>query len=208
MAWCFVLLCAGTTAAADDAVDPGHLSGLVTDERVAEISGMAASARHPGILWVHNDGDHDASLFALDESGKVRAELHIDDAVNIDWEDMARWEFEGRSYLVVADTGDNGGLRTELTLYAVEEPQALDHADLRAPLAWRQRFRWPDGPRDCEAMTIDPESGDILLISKKRVPGLPARTRIHAGFFSTSAGSTLIGMREVLACAFCFALGS
>ena len=27
-------------------------------------------------------------------------------------------------------------------------------------------------------------------------------------FFSTSAGATLIGMREVLACAFCFALAS
>ena len=48
----------------------------------------------------------------------------------------------------------------------------------------------------------------IFLISKKRVPGLPARTRIHAGFFSTSAGSTLIGMREVLAWAFCLAVGS
>ena len=39
--------------------------------------------------------------------------------------------------------------------------------------------------------------------------GLPALTRIQSGFFSTSpAGTTLIGMREVLACDFCFAVAS
>ncbi len=48
----------------------------------------------------------------------------------------------------------------------------------------------------------------ICLISWKRVPGLPALTRIQSGFFRTSAGSTLIGMRAVLACAFCLAVAS
>ena len=34
--------------------------------------------------------------------------------------------------------------------------------------AWRIRFRYPDGPRDCEAVAVD---GDrVLLISKRSVP--------------------------------------
>jgi hypothetical protein len=35
-----------------------------------------------------------------------------------------------------------------------------------------------------------------------------AFTRIHSGFFSFSIGTTLIGMRAVFACAFCFAVAS
>jgi hypothetical protein len=38
--------------------------------------------------------------------------------------------------------------------------------------------------------------------------GLPAFTRIQSGFFSVSAGTILIGMRAVLASAFCLAEAS
>jgi hypothetical protein len=48
---------------------------------------------------------------------------------------------------------------------------------------------------------------DLLDLVEARA-GAPALTRIQSGFFSTSAGTTLIGMRAVLACAFCLALGS
>lgn len=167
--WIAALTVAGALASMDIArASEPQMMGLISDERVAEISGMAASARHPGILWVHNDSDDHAAVYALDQRGEVVATVLLNDAVNLDWEDMAHWESEGRHYLVVADTGDNGGLRKELTLYAIEEPAEL--VDQRVPLAWRQRFVWPDGPRDCEAMAIDPRNGDILLISKKRVP--------------------------------------
>jgi hypothetical protein len=36
--------------------------------------------------------------------------------------------------------------------------------------AWTINFRWPDGARDCEATAVDAANGEILLISKKRVP--------------------------------------
>ena len=42
----------------------------------------------------------------------------------------------------------------------------------------------------------------ILLISTKRGDDA-ARTRIHAGFFSASAATTLIGMRDVFASPLC-----
>jgi hypothetical protein len=49
---------------------------------------------------------------------------------------------------------------------------------------------------------------DLLDLVEARAEGEPALTRIQSGFFSTSAGTTLIGMREVLACDFCLAVGS
>lgn len=141
---------------------------LITDERVDEISGLAASRRHPGVIWSLNDSGDRARVYALAPDGEVLATLWLRGARNVDWEDLAIVQRDGRHYLLIADTGDNGGVRSALTIYAVEEPAEL--VDARPRIAWQMPFRWPDGARDCEAMTVDPDTGEIYLISKKRVP--------------------------------------
>ena len=143
---------------------PGiELRALVTDARIDEISGIAASRRHPGIFWVHNDSDRPVDL-----EGQVRATLRLEGTVNVDWEDVSSFEVDGKAWLMVADTGDNGGLRRELALHFIEEPETL--ADARVPVARSLRFLWPDGPRDCEGSAVDVRRGEIYLVSKKRVP--------------------------------------
>lgn len=156
----------GSLRAADDT--KVEYRALISDPRVDEISGFAASRRHPGVIWTHNDSGEKARLYALGPSGDVIATLHLRGARNLDWEDIALQRHDGRDLLLIADTGDNGGLRQELTIYAVEEPDEL--VDARPRIAWKMQFRWPDGARDCEALAVDQESGEILLISKKRVP--------------------------------------
>src|SRR3546814_8112412 len=65
----------------------------------------------------------------------------------------------------------------------MEEPASLDEVAQHAPLepAWSIAFRWPDGARDCEAVAVDAQRGEVLLISKKRTPpelfALPLRPR-------------------------------
>ena len=154
------------------------LAALITDTRLAEISGMAQSRRHPGILWVHNDSDDEARLFAIDRSGKVRGALTLEGVENIDWEDMAAFEHEGRPYLLVADTGDNGGVRSTLRLLVVAEPERLQD-DQHADVAWTLAFRWPDGARDCEAVAVDAAAGFVYLVAKKRVPPEVWRIPLH-----------------------------
>src|SRR3546814_2216137 len=103
-------------------------------------------------------------------------------------QDIAAFELDGRRDLLVADTGDNGGLRRSLQLHAIEEPTSLDEVAQHAPLepAWSIAFRWPDGARDCEAVAVDAQRGEVLLISKKRTPpelfALPDRksTRLNS----------------------------
>lgn len=152
---------------------------LIRDSRVDEISGFAASHRHPGVIWTHNDSGEKARLYALGPRGDVLATLHLRGARNVDWEDIALQRSGDRDLLLIADTGDNGGLRQELTIYAVEEPAEL--VDARPRIAWKMTFRWPDGARDCEAMAVDQQTGELLLVSKKRVPPelfrLPAAPR-------------------------------
>lgn len=175
--WWIVALLVGALAGpvhaveglAADTMPPGvELRALVTDARVDEISGIAASRQHPGVFWVLNDSDRPAEIYALHSTGAVRAVVTLDGVRNVDWEDITRFEHEGKTWLMIADTGDNGGLRRDLALHFIEEPATL--ADATVPVARTLPFRWPDGPRDCEASAVDVRRGEILLVSKKRVP--------------------------------------
>ena len=162
------LLLATACARPDDGAPGATLAGLLLDPQMDEISGLAASRRHDGVLWLHDDGGNPARLFAVSTGGRRQATFHVEGVTKTDWEDIAAFELDGRRYLMLADTGDNGGLRRSLQLHVIEEPAALENARL-AP-AWSIAFRWPDGPRDCEAIAVDAARGEILLVSKKREP--------------------------------------
>ena len=145
-----------------------QLSGLVLDARIDEASGLAASHVHRDVLWLLNDGGNPAELHAVSRRGSLLATLRVDGIANTDWEDLAAFDLDGRHYLLIADTGDNGGLRRSLQLHVIEEPDKLADATVRP--AWSIVFRWPDGPRDCEAVAVDAARREILLISKRRQP--------------------------------------
>ena len=139
------------------------------DERLTEVSGLAASRAHPGVYWTENDSGNGPRLTAIRSDGSPVATVEIVGATNTDWEDLDSFDLGGKHYLMIADTGDNGGIRKTLTLYFIEEPQRLRDGD-QLRLAWSTTFRWPDGARDCEATAVDAAAGQVLLISKKRVP--------------------------------------
>ncbi|WP_162823775.1 hypothetical protein [Lysobacter sp. TY2-98] len=151
---------------------PAHgdarVSGLMLDSQLSEISGLAVSNRHDDTLWMHDDGGNPPRLFAVDREGERVATFRVEGVPKTDWEDIAAFHQQGRDYLMLADTGDNGGLRRTLQLHVIEEPAKLENARLKP--AWSIVFRWPDGPRDCEAVAVDERRGEVLLISKRRQP--------------------------------------
>jgi len=161
----FVLCVAGC---APPPIPFSRLAGLITSGDMDEVSGMAASRVHEDVLWVIEDSGNAARLNALSRRGQVLARYQVEDARNIDWEDLASFDLDGKHYLLVADTGDNGGRRKDFMLHVFEEPGTLANGTLRP--AWSIRARWPDGPRDCEAVAVDAAAGQILLVSKKRKP--------------------------------------
>lgn len=161
---------AAVSGCGGDAGDNGgaRLSGLLIDPQLDEISGLAASQRHRDVLWIHDDGGNPERLFAIDLRGQRLATFRLEGVPKTDWEDIDSFELDGRAYLLIADVGDNGGLRRTLQLHIVEEPKQLENARLKP--AWSIAFRWPDGARDCEAVAVDVARRQILLISKKRQP--------------------------------------
>lgn len=169
----------GACVRSEDTPARTTISGFLLDPQLNEISGLAASRRHPGTLWLHDDGGNPARLFAVSNRGLRRATYRVEGVNKTDWEDIAAFQLDGRDYLLLADTGDNGGLRRTLQLHVIEEPRTLENGRLTP--AWSIAFRWPDGARDCEAVAVDTKRGQVLLVSKKRQPpelfALPLRPR-------------------------------
>ena len=82
--------------------------GRIQHKDIAESSGVAASRKHPGVVWTHNDSGDAPRVFALDaHTCATIATYTIPGATAVDWEDMARGPDEtGRSSLWFGDIGD------------------------------------------------------------------------------------------------------
>lgn len=136
---------------------------------LTESSGLARSQREAGLYWSHNDSGGPAAAYAFDESGRLRGSLVLSGAINLDWEDMSSFSEDGAPRLLLADVGDNGAIRPLLTLHVAEEPAlpAGATAELRAAALRTILMAYPDGPRDCESVTVDAQEGFIYLLSKR-----------------------------------------
>jgi hypothetical protein len=144
-------------------------AGTKTDADLEEMSGLAASQTHKDVLWVINDGGNGEKLVAMHTNASRIATFNLKGVKNIDWEDLSSFRLNDKNYILIADTGDNGGIRKSLQIYVFEEPKKLTDGQTLEP-AWSFDFKWPDGARDCESAVVDAAKGEILLISKKRVP--------------------------------------
>ncbi len=134
---------------------------------LSESSGVAASAAFPGIFWTHNDSGGLPVVYAMTEQGEVVGAVTVRGATNRDWEDVAVGACGGGksgSCLYIADTGDNNERHDESIIYRVPEPDP--RSDSVTAAATAIRFRYPDGPRDAEAVFV--ADTVIYIISKGR----------------------------------------
>lgn len=192
------VLCTAWTAVSQADVVP-QVAALLRDTRLGEVSGMALSARTAQRLWVHNDSGAPADVFAIGLDGRVQARLRIAAPKPVDWEDMAAFTLDGKPYLLLADTGDNGGVRKRSELLIVEEPDVEAGAaeqELHAAPAWRIVFRYADGPHDVEAVAVDAASETVLLMTKRTDPpqlwSLPLRPGTSQEVVATWLGNLAV----------------
>nr|WP_242589478.1 hypothetical protein [Corallococcus macrosporus] len=146
----------------------GHQTGAVP-KQVPELSGLAASQKHPGIFWGHNDSNNAFELFALDETGAVKATLTLTGADPRDIEDVAVGPCAPggkESCIFLADTGDNFERRKEVRLFRLPEPAAVENASVPVETLL---FTYEDGPHDAESLIVDGRSGQVGILTKTRV---------------------------------------
>nr|WP_245788419.1 esterase-like activity of phytase family protein [Amycolatopsis marina] len=140
-----VLLCPAASAADVPAPEPVC---AISDERLGELSGLAADDEH---WYAVNDGGTRIEIFVLNRDCSVQRTIS-DPTDPYDVEDMARAE-DGTLWL--ADTGDNRKQRDTVALHEVRPDGG----------ATLYRLTYPDGPHDAEALLLD-RAGVPYVITK------------------------------------------
>lgn len=161
-----LLLAVAPAVPAPAARGPNHIAFRMTDPRIDESSDMAASIRHPGVVYTTNDSGDSARVFAVGPSGKTRAVLKLSGFVARDWEAIAVGRDEhGRPCVYVGDIGDNlNGAWPNVAVFRFPEPDRLTDRSVHAT---RFRLKYAAGARNAEGMMIDPRNGRLYVISKE-----------------------------------------
>lgn len=141
--------------------------GSVSGE-LDEASGLMASVVNPGYLWTHNDGNNPSEIYLINEKAETVMTCRLKRTWNDDWEDITigPGPEPGVNYLYVADIGDNGAKNRYKRLYRVKEPLLSEGKHVLDDVE-RILIELPDGPRDSEAIMVDPLSKNFYIISKR-----------------------------------------
>ncbi len=152
----------------------GELDRRILDEA----SGLEASSEFENRLY-HVD-DSATTLYITDLSGRLVQAVQVAGAKGRDVEDVALGPCGDHSCLFIADTGDNAADRDSVEMIIIEEVEQFPA--LIEPLV-RIRFRYPDGPRDVEALAVHP-GGDVFIMTRKF---FPAASQPYAELFRLAA---------------------
>ncbi|MGW5352067.1 hypothetical protein ACWERV_16360 [Streptomyces sp. NPDC004031] len=139
----------------------------ISDPRIAEASGLAASRLHPGIYWTHNDSGDGPYVYAVDSAtGKTVARVTMR---GIHPRDVEAISIGPDGDLYVGDIGDNlDGAWKEVWIYRFPEPQKLRDQSVGVT---RYTVRYDQGPRNAEALMVQPKTGRVYIASKKQSGG-------------------------------------
>lgn len=141
-----------------------------TDHRLTEISGMAPSIAHPGVLYVHNDSSGGPYVYAVSASTcRVLARITIEGATARDFEAIASGRDRmGRPILWIGDIGDNLDSWDAVEILRIPEPVSLVDQTLRPR---RYRFTYRDRPHNAETLLADPARPRLWVVTKQLARG-------------------------------------
>lgn len=162
-------------AFAAEVYGPPTTIATIKDKSISESSGLTASRTTPGAYWTHNDSGDGPFIYALNTRGESLGIFRVNGAQARDWEDIAAGPGPqpNKSYLYIADIGDNNEARDEIVVYRVPEPSltaAIRTSTKARPTSTEPseaiRLKYPDGKHDAEALLVHPTTGNIYIVTK------------------------------------------
>ena len=143
-----------TVSGIDDCkIGSGIQSGQMNDKDMEEASGLAYSKTAAGILYTINDKGGLPRVIALKEDGQKDAFIELDGVDNIDYEDIATTFTDGRSFILVSDTGNNDFDRDPLSILKFQEPTVTgDDVTIDRSSIEELQVRYEGFSYDCEAL--------------------------------------------------------
>ena len=175
----FALLILGCTACSKNPVGAqaelftfGEPLAEANKKNLDEASGLAASINTPGDLWTLNDSGNGAEIFLIDQKADIKLVCRLKGIKNRDWEDIAVGPGpEGKSFIYVADIGDNTAQYPLKYIYRFEEPTLTPGIEEIEISAIDQiTFKLPERQKDTECLLLDPKTKDLYVVSKREMP--------------------------------------
>lgn len=163
----------GVASAADCPVFlPGQKVGVVQSRAIREASGLAASRKHKGVLWTHNDHGGTGVIYALSTEGRQLGAFLLKGAQTRDWEDIAIGPGPDPNvdYIYVGDIGDNDSKYESIAVYRIPEPVIDPNRASSVTIVdgvETIKLQYPDGSRNAETLMIDPLTKDLYIVSKE-----------------------------------------
>lgn len=186
-----LLVSTGWAAPPAYAADDAQVVCRMSDTRLAEISGITWSWKHPGVWWVHADSGNGPYIYALDASTcDVLARVRVSNIGARDLEAIGTGvDPQGRKVLWLGDIGDNRDSWPEVRLHAILEPSRLVDQQVRATT---YRFTYPDQPHNAESIIAAPDRAEVWVVTKQLARGAVYRVPL-----STSGVATARRIAEV-----------
>jgi len=146
--------------------DAPVVSGHVGDDRIDEASGLVATGPFEKTFWLEEDSGNGAWVYATSASGTIRDAISVRNAINYDWEDIAR----AMHRVWIGDIGANALDRDVIRVYWFKEPTSLSTHHVRAKV---MILRYPnDVSHNAEAMIVDGRSKRLFIFEKQRTASM------------------------------------
>jgi hypothetical protein len=166
---------------------------------VVEPSGLAASRRNPGILYVH--GESSANFVAIDQTTAEVVGSYVAGVEPFDWEDAATGPCPSGACLYMGDIGrssDRPDPPPEIfAIYRMPEPSIAAGETTGTIAGDRFPFVYPDAPADAEALLVHPSTGDIYIVSKQATTGRSGVYRFPRPLPPPDTPSTLLHVTDL-----------
>lgn len=175
----FVLLIFGACSVKKEVSDspaeflPGKRLKELTNSRLSELSGLAASNKNRGYLWSFNDSGNGAEVFLLDEALNIKLTCKLVGIENRDWEDITVGPGPDakKTYVYIGEIGDNKAVYPLKYIYRFEEPDAKSSPE---EISINQfdtlTFRLAGKLKDTESLLINPLTKNLYVVSKREEP--------------------------------------
>ena len=166
---------------------PRNNLGMIEYDPIQEASGIVASRKNSNVLWTHNDSGVPA-IYALNTRGRHLGEYVLQGCNEPGWEDIALAydEESGKDFIYIGAIGDNRQRRKSRSICRIVEPDVYEDQDTVTENLHEielMRFRYPDGSYDAETLLVDPQTGELYVITKRIIPAGVYRVPSSFGTF-------------------------
>lgn len=160
-------------------IKPAPLKPYASLEIPANIepSGLVKSRLWNDVYWAHNDSGDIPRVFAMHRDGRMYPSeregaahgVHIPDAVNVDWEDIAT---DDQGNLIIGDFGNSRtNNRRDLCLYFIFEPHpsvGMTSVQRKIFFAYPDQTEIPSAVSNFDAEALFFANGHVHILTKHR----------------------------------------